>query len=344
MVNLDELRREIEKLQERNSRLSSAILRINSILEVNTVLHEVVESARVLTRARCGVIVTIDYSWQIQDYVPSGYTSDKQQRLEDWADGLRLIEHFRNIPETLRLCDLPAYVRSLRFSPDRSLPKTFQCTPMRHRGVHVGTFFLGEKEGGREFTSEDEEMLVMFGAQAATAIANARTHRDEQRVRADLEALVDTSPVGVAVFDARTGKPVSFNREVNRIVESLRTPDRSPEQLLEIITCRRADGQEFYMEKSPLAQTLSTATTVRAEEIVLQVPDGRSVTTLVNVTPIRSEDGIVDSVVVTLQDLAPIQELERLRSEFLGMVTHELRAPLTSIKGSAAAALVPNTM
>ena len=74
---------------------------------------------------------------------------------------------------------------------------------------------------------------------------------------------------------------------------------------------------------------------MRAEEIVLEVPDGRRVTTLVNATPIRSADGAVESMVVTMQDLAPLEELERLRAEFLGMVSHELRAPLTSIKGSA---------
>ena len=79
--------------------------------------------------------------------------------------------------------------------------------------------------------------------------------------------------------------------------------------------------------------------TVRAEEIVLQVPDGRSVTTLVNATPIRSENGEVESVVITLQDMTPLEELERLRAEFLGMVSHELRVPLTSIRGSATALL-----
>ena len=68
---------------------------------------------------------------------------------------------------------------------------------MHHRGVQVGNFFLGGKEGEQEFTSEDEEVLVLFASQAATAIVNARSHRDEQRARADLEALVDTSPVGV---------------------------------------------------------------------------------------------------------------------------------------------------
>ena len=29
-----------------------------------------------------------------------------------------------------------------------------------------------------------------------------------------------------------------------------------------------------------------------------------------------------------MQDLAPLDELERLRTEFLGMVSHELRVPL----------------
>ena len=75
---------------------------------------------------------------------------------------------------------------------------------------------------------------------------------------------------------------------------------------------------------------------MRTEEIELSVPDGRSVRMLINSTPIRSEDGEVVSVVVTMQDLAALEELERQRAEFLEMVSHELRAPLTSIKGSTA--------
>ena len=72
---------------------------------------------------------------------------------------------------------------------------------------------------------------------------------------------------------------------------------------------------------------------------MLSVPDGRSVSTLVNATPIHSEDGKVESVVVAIQDLAPLEELERQRAEFLGLVSHELRAPLTSIKGSTTTVL-----
>ena len=88
-----------------------------------------------------------------------------------------------------------------------------------------------------------------------------------------------------------------------------------------------------------MTQALSTGETVRAEEIIIQVPGGGSVTTLVNATPIPSEDGEVESYVVTLQDLTPLEEQERLRAEFLATVSHELRVPLTSIMGSTAALL-----
>ena len=331
--------REIAALRERISALSAAILRISASLNVTTVLQEAVDGACALTGARYGLIATVDEAGQVQEFVSSGFSPEEFHRLTEWAEGPELFAHFRDLPGPIRLTDLPDFVRALGFSAELVRSNTFQGTPMRHRGAHIGNFFLTEKEGAPAFTDEDEEVLVLFASQAATAIANARTHRDERRARADLEALVETSPVGVIVLDARTGHLVSINREARRIGESLRTPGRPFEELLERITFRRADGQEVSLGEFPVAQQFGNGEMVRAEEIELSVPDGRSIATLVNVTPIRDEDDAVVSVVATIQDLAPLQELERQRAEFLGMVSHELRAPLTAIKGSAATLL-----
>ena len=175
----------------------------------------------------------------------------------------------------------------------------------------------------------------MFASQAALVIANARRHREERRARADLETLVNTSPVGVVVFDARTGAPLYVNRESRRMLEDLRAPGGELEDLLGVLSFRRADGREISLEELPLARALSTGETVRAEEIVISVPGGRSVNTLINATPILSEEGAIETVMITLQDLTPLENLERLRADFLGLVSHELREPLTSIKGSA---------
>ena len=213
------------------------------------------------------------------------------------------------------------------------------ATPVLHRGERVGSIYLAEKDGAREFTQEDEETLVLFASQAAMAIANARRHREERRARADLETLIDTSPVGVVVFDAGTGALKSFNREARRLADSLRDPDESLQNLLDVVIFRRADGREVSLLEFPMAELLSEGETVRSEEIVMRVPDGRSVTVLLNATPIVSDVGAIESMVVTLQDMADVQELERMRAEFLAMVSHELRAPLATIKGSASAVL-----
>ncbi|MCY4598676.1 MAG: ATP-binding protein, partial [Acidobacteria bacterium] len=339
METPDELRQRIEMLEDRISKLSAAVLRISASLDLETVLREIVDRARALTGAHYGVIATVDAAGQPQDFVSAGLAPGQHTELAAWPDGPQAFAHFRDLQKPLRVADLPAYVRELGFSSELMVVEAMQCTPMRHREVHVGNFFLAEKEGGEEVTSADEEGLVLFASQAAAAIANARTHRDEQRARADLEALVETSPVGVVVFGGGSRRPVSFNREARRIVERLRLPGRPLEELLDVITCRRGDGREVTLAEFPMAQQLSSAETVRAEEITLSVPDGRSVTTLINATPIRSADGAVESMVVTMQDLAPLEELERQRAEFLGMVSHELRTPLSSIKGSAVAVL-----
>ena len=339
MDETTEAGRDVEALRGRISALSAAILRISASLDVITVLKEAADSARALTAARYGIITTIDEGGEVREFVTSGFTPDEQRQFVEWPDGPKLFAHFRDLPGPIRLTDLPAFVDSLGFSPDLMRSKTFQGTPMRHRGVHVGNFFLAEKEGATAFTDEDEEILLLFASQAATAIANARAHRDERQARADLEALIEISPIGVVVFDARSGRPVSFNREVRRIVEGLRTAGRPAEELLDVLSIRRADGREASLSEFPLAEQLGTGETVRAEEVVISVPDGRSVRTLINATPIRSADDGVASVVVTMQDLAPLEELERLRAQFLAMVSHELRAPLTAIKGSAATLL-----
>ena len=183
--------------------------------------------------------------------------------------------------------------------------------------------------------------LVMFASQAALVIANARRYREEQKARTDLETLINTSPVGVVVMDAKTGAAVSFNEEAVRIMQALRTPDSPPEQLLEVLTVQRGDGRRVSLAEVPVAQTMMVGETVRAEEILLSVPDGRSVSMLMNATPIRSDDGEVETYVITFQDMTALEELERLRAEFLAMVSHELRTPLTSVKGSITTLMDP---
>ena len=337
----DERDRRIQQLEGRLSRLSEAGLRINESLDFDTVLQEVVDSARALTASRYGAITIPGEVFRRPTFIASGLTEEEHQGFWDMPEGLGFLEYLSGLEEPLRVSDIDSHLKAFNmpdFLPSVAVSSVL-VAPIRHQGVGVGTIYLAHEPSGGEFTQEDEETLMMFASQAALVIANASRHREERRARVDLETLIDTSPVGVVVFDAATGMPKSFNRESRRIVDSLRDPSQSPEDLLDMLTFRRADGREVSLRDLPMAKLLSIGETVRAEEIVLGVPDGRSVTALVNATPILSDEGAVESVVVTLQDMADVKEMERMRAEFLAMVSHELRAPLTSIKGSAATVL-----
>ena len=334
MENTDTLKAEVKMLRERFSMFSEASLRISESLDVNTALREVVASACTLTGAGYGGISTMDGSGQMQEFVTHGLGNNEHQQLLDIPNGPELWEYLKEITQPLRLKDLSSHFVSLGLPRHKLMERSFLGMPVRHQGVQVGLLYLLDKTNEGEFTEEDEEMLALFTAQAGASIANARKHRDEQQAKADLEALINTTPVGVVVFDARSGRLMSHNQEMRRVVGDICKPGALVVELLDALTVRRADGSEIEPgEYDALMRTLRESITVRAEEILLEMPDGREVTTLINITPIISEQDEILSVVVTMQDMTPIEEQERQRAEFLSMVSHELTAPLVSIKG-----------
>ena len=83
----------------------------------------------------------------------------------------------------------------------------------------MGHIFVGDKEGGEEFTKADEETLVTFASQATLVIANARTHRQERRARADLETLM---PLRRWEWWSWTPSPVNWCLSTGRLCASWR--------------------------------------------------------------------------------------------------------------------------
>ena len=333
---------EVEVLRERLRRLAEASLRINASLEIDSVLQGVLDSARSLIGARYGWMLLHDDRGWIVDYVSSGMTPEQAREFWELPGAIAYHRHLEELNKPWRTQDLRSDIEA------KGLP-TFQwpfptnpVTPLlavqvRHGGRSLGAMYVGDYEGddSREFTVDDEATLVMFASQAGLVISNARQHREEKQARADLETLVNTAPVGVMVIDAETGRATSGNREVWRIGAALGLPGDSVQDFLDAATFRRADGRQVPTPGPALADAVRSGETVLAEEIFVEAPDGSNVTILVSATPIPTQSGAAESMVVTVQDMTQFEELDRLRAEFLGIISHELRAPLAGIKGSA---------
>ena len=339
-VDNDDLLHEIESLRTRLSKLSEASRLVSESLDFDVVLQQVIDNARYLTGARYGALLTYEQTGGIQDFITSGLSPTEVEHLDTSPRGLGLLGYMDEIREPLRLSDISSHSSSVGFPDNHPPMKTFLGMPIRYRDEHVGNIYLTEKEGGAEFTSEDQDILVMFASQAGAAISNARRYQEERRARADMEALVNISPVGVVVFDARTGSLVSANDETRRLVGKLKAPGRTLAELLSVMALRRADGSDIPTEELPTVKALARGETILADEVVIHPPDGRgAITALVNARPIRQDGGDIVSVVATIQDITPLEEMKRQRTEFLRNMSHKLRTPLSAIKGSTSTLL-----
>jgi PAS domain S-box-containing protein len=93
------------------------------------------------------------------------------------------------------------------------------------------------------------------------------------------------------------------------------------------------EGEPLDHEHCPIQQALRTGAVVTGVELVAHAPSGAAVPVLVSAAPVRDEDGTMVGVVAVVRDIASLKEASRLKDEFISVVSHELRSPLTPIRG-----------
>ena len=162
----------------------------------------------------------------------------------------------------------------------------------------------------------------------------ARASAAEQAFRRLLEAVVDEMPVGVIVADAVSGRPIIANGEIARII---RRPLTDPAEIVDAIIASGipADGRPDRHEDWPLHRSMADGGTARDVEIDIVRGDGTRGTISISAMPIRSHDGDIVAGVATVNDITRRREAENLRDAFIGVLSHELRTPITSIFGGS---------
>jgi PAS domain S-box-containing protein len=145
-----------------------------------------------------------------------------------------------------------------------------------------------------------------------------------------LQAVIQTIPEAVMVARPPHGAIVTSNAAARRMFGIL--PDGHPDQ-------RRVDQLQVYgdagTDDSPIIKALNEGVVVTSVELTVRLPDGRIIPVVASAAPLRADDGSIDAVVGIFQDVGPLKEAERLRDEFISVVSHELRSPLTPIRGFA---------
>jgi PAS domain S-box-containing protein len=150
---------------------------------------------------------------------------------------------------------------------------------------------------------------------------------------AGVRLLADDLPDGLVVADD-SGRVVVFNRSAVRLT-SIAAEEALGKFVFDVLPFRDSDERDWWVCADPY-HGLSTRT--RHPECSLFLTDGTEL--LVSVGYVRDErGGPVRRLVITLRDAQQRARLERSRAELVSTVAHELRSPLTSVKGFTATLL-----
>jgi len=187
---------------------------------------------------------------------------------------------------------------------------------LRHENLYYGTLWVAY-DTPHNFSEEEVRFLVTLGGQAALAAANARLFQTAEIGRQRLAAILASSPDPVLVTD-QNDHLLLTNPAAWQVLELGRDTNVGLpiEQVIsqpELLDLLRGASQEQ-----------------KTSEIVL--PDGRVY--LASATPVLAEGRQVGRVCV-LRDVTHFKELDALKSEFVSTVSHDLRSPLTLMRGYA---------
>ncbi len=170
--------------------LFAAGLAVTSELSLDALLHRLVNVAAELTGARYAALGVIDANGsELEQFVTHGIDDELRAEIGALPRGRGILGVLIRDAKPLRLHDLAEDPRSVGFPPRHPPMRSFLGVPILLRGIAYGNLYLTEKQGGDDFTDEDEELVTLLAGQAAVAIENARLYEAATRWSRQLQSL-----------------------------------------------------------------------------------------------------------------------------------------------------------
>jgi signal transduction histidine kinase len=168
--------------------LLEAVLAVASDLDLQQVLQRIVAAAVSLADATYGALGVLSVDGQsLAQFITVGIDEAGVARIGPPPKGLGVLGELIRAPHPLRLADLAAHASSYGFPANHPPMSSFLGVPVLVGSEVFGNLYLTEKRGLKEFTPEDEAVVVALAAAAGVAIKNARLY-DESRRRTEWRA------------------------------------------------------------------------------------------------------------------------------------------------------------
>ncbi|MEH0930831.1 GAF domain-containing sensor histidine kinase [Micromonospora sp. CPCC 205558] len=167
---------EVVTSRERLRALLDAVVGIGTNLDLRTTLQRIVQAACELVGARYGALGVVGPDRLLHDFIVHGITAEQHEQIGDLPHGRGVLGLLIDDPRPLRMPDITQHPRSYGFPANHPPMHSFLGVPVLIRDQVFGNLYLAEKQGGAQFSEDDEEIVVALAAAAGVAIENARLY------------------------------------------------------------------------------------------------------------------------------------------------------------------------
>jgi PAS domain S-box-containing protein len=193
----------------------------------------------------------------------------------------------------------------------------------------VGGIFLF-RAGTLAFTPGDRMLLRDFADQAAVAVRNARQVEQLRTEKARVEAIIENNPNGIMILDPHMRVEI-INRALTRLLGVSKEAARG-KHCAEVLHLQNMTGEHLCLSRG--APPPPTRQVIYGEGDIVR-PGRKRVTVGVSYAPLFAGDGDLVNIIVTFVDITRYREAEELKSTFISVISHELKTPVSIIKGYA---------
>ena len=296
-------------------------------IELNEVLRVILYAATDLVSSKMGAVILAQPSEQAFRIVAT-YGMPKKV-LDEFTDLMKGIPYNDgNVREALD--EVASQVREMAEYVDKNLNRSIGLPLQSTEGI-IGAIFMFQTHE-YSITESMAQFLQSFAAWAAIAVKNARLYEAVFSEKQRLDAIIQQSADGVMILDQGLNI-TTFNAALTRMT-GMSSEEANGKPLHEIMRWRSLATETDLAGAVANGWPLPGAGPLYVEGDWSK-SDGSVVSLGVTYAPLLNDKGKMTNIIANVRDLTRYREEEKLQKTFISVVSHELKTPVSIIKGYA---------